>query len=161
MRQASVWVGCLVLVSAMACRGSAPAPSGTSEAPSTSPCSGTTCTILLKEAGGSCRVDPPQLAINSGDTVIFATQVSAQTAAVVITPKKASTITFRHGPPSRIDRGRRHDSGAATGATGATYEYAARFVGPGGGNVCPLIDPVICIKPGGVGPEDPLFDTCE
>ena len=161
----SVWVGCLVLVCSLACRGSAPAPSGTSgtvEARLTSPCSGTTCTITFNQAGTSCSVDPPSLAVASGDTVIFATQVSAQTAAVVITPKAASSISFQNGPPGRINRGSRHDSGMATGSARATYTYAVRFAGPSNQNVCPPIDPVICIKPGGVEPgSGDLVDTCE
>lgn len=156
MRQA--WVGCLVLVGSMACRGSAPAPSGTEEARTTSPCSGTTCTVMLKEAGGSCSVDPPRLAIDSGTTVVWTTQVSAQTVAVVLTPKAPSTISFQNGAPGRIDRGRSFDAGRATGAAGNNYTYNARFVGPGNEDRCPLVDPVICIKP---SPVDPVQDTCE
>lgn len=159
----SVSVGCLVLVCSMACRGSAPAPnqtdetSGTGEARSTSPCSGPACTVMLNQTGTSCSVDPPTLAIDSGTTVIWDTQVSGQTAAVVITPKGPGSISFQNGPPGRIDRGRNFNAGRATGAAGASYTYAARFVGPGNQDVCPPIDPVICIK-GGV---NAVQDTCE
>ncbi|HEV8240469.1 MAG TPA: hypothetical protein VGS57_13955 [Thermoanaerobaculia bacterium] len=164
MRNASAWFGCALVIVLMGCATSAPTSTSTPEATAaaasgkaalTGGCVGTTCTVVLNEAGGTCSVDPMELPISSGDTVTFVTEVSSPTAAVVITPKAASGINFQNGPPGRIDRGRRHDAGAATGSADAKYTYAARFVAAGNQNVCSPIDPVICIKGGGTG------DTCE
>jgi hypothetical protein len=112
--------------------------------------------VVFNEVAGACNVSPPSLAIHSDYTVTFVTQVTGQTAAVVVTPKGANGINFQNGAPGRIDRGRQHASGRATGPDGAEYTYAARFVNGSNGNVCAPIDPVICIKPGG-----DFTDTCE
>lgn len=155
MRKAFAWLGCLAPMVLMGCATSA---TSTGARPKTvvGGCAGTVCTVVFNEAASTCSVDPPSLAIHSDYTVTFLTQVSGQTAAVVVSPKAANGINFQNGPPGRIDRGRQHDSGRATGPDGAEYTYAARFVNGSNGNVCRPIDPVICIKPGG-----DFTDTCE
>ena len=157
MRQTSAWVGCLALVSAMACTGSAPPATETAGPPRTSPCVGTTCTIILKQVGTTCTVEPATLGIPTDTRVIWTTAVSAQTARVVFTPKSPPSIAFQNGPPSSINRGASYNAGKATGADGDSYQYNVRFAGPMGQNVCPVIDPEICIKPGTFEPDD----TCE
>lgn len=153
MRQAVVRVGWLALVFAMACKGSAPPPSGTGGARVTSPCSGSTCTIMLKQTGSTCTVEPALLSIPTDTTVIWQTAVSAQTARVVFTPKAPPSIMFQNGPPGSINRGASYNAGKATGASGDNYTYTVRFAGPMNQNVCPPIDPEICIKPGGIEPD--------
>src|SRR5687768_6349321 len=125
MRQATAWVGCLVLVSAVACR-SAPGPGGTDET-RLAVCSGTTCTITLRQVGTTCTVEPADLPIATDTTVIWDTQVSALTARVVITPKGPPSIVFQNGPPSSINRGASYNAGKATGAAGDSYTYNVRF----------------------------------
>ena len=159
MRNASAWFGCLAMIILVGCATTASTGTSTEDTAAgakmlTGGCAGTACTVILNEAGGSCSVDPPSLAIDSGYTVTFVAAVSSQTAAVIITPKAASGISFAGGPPGRINRGGRHNSGAATGSPGAQYTYNARFVKTGGQNVCPVIDPEICIKPGTLEPDD-------
>lgn len=156
MRQATVWVGCFALVSAMGCRGSAPAPTNNATAAPTPGCNGTTaCTVIFSQAGDLCKVEPMELPIKSGYTVRFVTQVSDQTVAASVKPKPVpNDINFEFGPPGRIDRGRDHNSGVATGPDGAKYNYNVSFDTTA--RCLKEIDPVICIKPGG-----DFQDTCE
>lgn len=157
MRNGSTWLGGLALMVLVGCATSAPTATPTAAAAPvkavTAGCNGTACTVLLIQTGDQCSVDPPSLAIANDNTVTFVAQFDASV--VVITPKPGppSGITFQNGPPGRIDRGREHPAGKATGAQGARYNYGAQFVGSGG-PVC-TVDPVICIKGGG------MQDTCD
>lgn len=158
MRQASMWVGCLALVSSMGCQGSAPAGGGASTVAESSSGTPATWPIVLKQEAGGCSVEPSQLAVVAGDRAIFdASQVSSQTGMVVITPKApGSPVRFGNSPPWQVNRGGQRDTGSVTGAVGDKFTYTARFVTPGGsGTVC-TVDPVICIK----GGLDPGQDEC-
>ena len=164
MRNTSRWLGCLALIVLVGCAASAPTATSTeatstTAAPPAPGCSGGTCTVVLMEANGACSVVPDKLPVNVGDAVLFAAEVSPQSAAVVITPKPGNPVgvTFRNGPPGRIPRGEAYDAGGVSGSPGGRYTYKVTFVNQANppGIVC-TVDPVICIK----GGLDPGQDEC-
>ena len=158
MRGASPWVVCLVslvCLGGVGCkqRQEAEKADPADLAASQAACPSGNCTIRLIEAAGKCEVDPPVLYIDSGYDVTFTTEVSADTEAVEITPKKSTPLKFQSGAPSRIARGRSFNTGPVTGKAGESYEYTATYLGLAK-QPCPPVDPVICIKDGIIA------DTC-
>ena len=138
MRHAWTWIGCLALLF-VGCTEFRPV-GGRKQCDDA-----TGCTVTLKEAGGVCTVVPGILIIDPGATVTFVAELSPNTTAVTITPKKASTrpLHFQHGPPTEIRRGDKFDTGPVTAVGRGRYAYTATFEGSSG---CAPVDPVICIN---------------